>query len=218
MSACIRVVLADDHGLVRAGIRSLLGGVNGVEVVGEADDGGGAIARVGECLPDVLLIDIAMKDMNGLLATAEIRRHYPAVRVIVLSMHSDAEYVLQALQAGATGYLIKDAAPIELELALRAVMRGESWLSPSISRQVVDGYLARLNGDPPAADALTPRQREILCRIAAGNGVKEIAFDLGISTKTVESHRAQIMERLGIHEVAGLTRYAIRNGLVSASA
>lgn len=137
---------------MRAGIRSLLAGFfDGVEVVGEADDGADAIARVGECLPDVLLIDIAMKDMNWLPATAEIRRHYPAVRVIVLSMHSDAEYVLQALQAGATGYLIKDAAPIELELALRAVMRGESWLSPSISRQVVDGYLARLNGDlrPP---------------------------------------------------------------------
>jgi len=185
-------------------------------VVGEAADGNEAISRVGECLPDVLLIDIAMKGMDGLAAAAEIRRQHPAVRVVVLSMHADAEYVLQALQAGAAGYLIKDAAPIELELALRAVMRGESWLSPGVSRQVVDGYLARLQGDRPADPALTPRQREILCCIAAGNGAKEIAFDLGISAKTVESHRAQIMERLGIHDVAGLTRYAIRSGLVSA--
>ncbi|HRF73738.1 MAG TPA: response regulator transcription factor [Accumulibacter sp.] len=216
MSDAIRLVLADDHVLVRAGIRSLLGAFVGVEVVGEAADGNEAISRVGECLPDVLLIDIAMKGMDGLAAAAEIRRQHPAVRVVVLSMHADAEYVLQALQAGAAGYLIKDAAPIELELALRAVMRGESWLSPGVSRQVVDGYLARLQGDRPADPALTPRQREILCCIAAGNGAKEIAFDLGISAKTVESHRAQIMERLGIHDVAGLTRYAIRSGLVSA--
>ncbi|HRD91670.1 MAG TPA: response regulator transcription factor [Accumulibacter sp.] len=216
MSDAIRVVLADDHVLVRAGIRSLLGAFVGVEVVGEAADGNEAISRVGECLPDVLLIDIAMKGMDGLAAAAEIRRQHPVVRVVVLSMHADAEYVLQALQAGAAGYLIKDAAPIELELALRAVMRGESWLSPGVSRQVVDGYLARLQGDRPADPALTPRQREILCCIAAGNGAKEIAFDLGISAKTVESHRAQIMERLGIHDVAGLTRYAIRSGLVSA--
>ncbi|WP_313952238.1 response regulator transcription factor [Accumulibacter sp.] len=216
MSDSIRVVLVDDHGLVRAGIRSLLCAFAGVEVVGEADNGGGAISRVGEYLPDVLLIDIAMNGMNGLLATAEVRRLYPAVRVVVLSMHADAEYVLQALQAGAVGYLIKDAAPVELELALRAVMRGQTWLSPSVSRQVVDGYVARLNGDIVAHEALTPRQLEILRRIAGGCGAKEIAFDLGISAKTVESHRAQIMERLGIHEVAGLTRYAIRTGLVSA--
>jgi len=217
MNDRIRVVLADDHQLVRAGIRSLLGAFSGVEVVGEADDGATAIARVGECLPDLLLIDIAMKGMGGLVASAEIHRLYPAVRVIVLSMHADAEYVREALQVGAVGYLIKDAAPVELELALRAVMRGETWLSPSVSRQVVDGYLARGKGEPPAADALTPRQSEILCRIAAGHGAKEIAFDLGISAKTVESHRAQIMERLDIHDVAGLTRYAIRNGLVSAA-
>ncbi|MCB1942951.1 MAG: response regulator transcription factor, partial [Candidatus Accumulibacter sp.] len=130
----MRVVLADDHCLVRAGIRSLLGGFAGVEVVGEADDGRGAVGCVGDCLPDVLLIDIAMKDMNGLLAAAEIRRLYPHVRVVVLSMHADPEYVLQALQAGAAGYLIKDAAPVELDLALHAVMRGETWLSPRVSR------------------------------------------------------------------------------------
>lgn len=216
MSDTIRVVLADDHGLVRAGIRSLLGAFVGVEVVGEAADGGEAIIRVGECLPDVLLIDIAMKGINGLVAAAEIRRQYPAVRVVVVSMHADAEYVLQALQAGAAAYLIKDAAPIELELALRAVMRGESSLSPGVSRQVVDGYVARLQGEHPADIALTSRQREILCYIAAGSGAKEIAFKLGISAKTVESHRSQIMERLGIRDVAGLTRYAIRSGLVSA--
>ena len=124
---------------------------------------------------------------------------------------------MQALQAGAAGYLIKDAAPVELDLALHAVMRGETWLSPRVSRTVVDGYVARLNAQPAADDVLTPRQREILRRIAAGNAAKEIAFDLGISAKTVESHRAQIMERLGIHDVAGLTRYAIRTGLVSAA-
>lgn len=212
----IRVVLADDHGLVRAGVRALLVGFAGVEVVGEADDGHGAIARVEECRPDVLLIDIAMKGMNGLAATTEVRRRHPAVRVVVLSMHADAEYVVQALQAGAVGYLIKDAAPVELELALQAVMRGETWLSPSVSRQVVDGYLSRLEGGPAADDSLTPRQREILRRIAEGQGAKEIAFELGISVKTVEAHRAQIMERLAIRDVPGLTRYAIRTGLVSA--
>ncbi len=216
MNDPIRVVLADDHGLVRAGIRSLLAGFAGIEVVGEAADGQGAIDRVAESSPDVLLIDIAMQGMNGLTATAEIKREHPAVRVVVLSMHADAEYVIQALKAGAVGYLIKDAAPVELELALQAVMRGENWLSPSVSRQVVDGYVARLNGDGPAQDALTARQREILRRLAEGQGAKQIAFDLGISAKTVESHRAQIMERLGIHDVPGLTRYAIRTGLVSA--
>lgn len=209
-------MLADDHGLVRAGIRSLLAGFEGIEVVGEAADGQSAIACVGEYLPDVLLIDIAMQGMNGLAATAEIRRDHPAVRVVMLSMHADAEYVVQALKAGAVGYLIKDAAPVELELALHAVMRGENWLSPSVSRQVVDGYIARLNGDSPAQDVLTTRQREILRRLAEGQGAKEVAFELGISAKTVESHRAQIMERLGIHDVPGLTRYAIRTGLVSA--
>ena len=157
-----------------------------------------------------------MKGMNGLKATAEVRRDYPEVRVVVLSMHMDAEYVVQALKAGAAGYLIKDAAPVELELALQAVVRGETWLSPVVSRQVVDGYVARLDGEVASAGPLTPRQREILCLIAEGRGAKEIAYDLGISVKTVESHRAQLMERLDIHDVPGLTRYAIRNGLISA--
>jgi DNA-binding NarL/FixJ family response regulator len=210
----IRVVLADDHALVRAGIRSLLGAMADVEVVGEASSGEEALALAQRERPDVVLMDIAMKGITGLEAAARMREQHPAVRVVILSMHAGEEYVLQALRAGAVGYLLKDAATGELELALRTVIRGESWLSPAVSRQVVEGYVQRVGGDAGGADVLTVRQREVLRHVAGGKSTKEIAFMLNVSVKTVETHRAQIMERLGIRDVAGLVRYALRTGLI----
>ena len=212
--APIRVVLADDHALVRAGMRSLLSGMAQVQVVGEAASGEEALVLAERERPDVVLMDIAMKGITGLEAAARMRDQYPEVRVVILSMHSGEEYVPQALRAGAIGYLLKDAATGELELALRSVMRGESWFSPAVSRQVVEGYVQRVGGEA-AADVLTARQREVLKLVAGGKSTKEIAFDLNLSVKTVETHRAQIMERLGIRDVAGLVRYALRTGLVS---
>lgn len=211
--ALIRVLLADDHALVRAGIRSLLSGMAHVQVVGEAASGEEALALAEREQPDVVLMDIAMKGITGLEAAARMKERFPAVRVVILSMHSGEEYVLQALRAGAAGYLLKDAATGELELALRSVMRGESWLSPAVSRQVVEGYVQRVGGEP-AAEVLTARQREVLSLIAAGKSTKEAAYALNLSVKTVETHRAQIMERLGIRDVPGLVRYALRTGLV----
>jgi len=213
MAAALRVLLVDDHALVRAGMRSLLHEIAGVEVVAEAADGAEALRLAAEVHPDVVLLDIAMKGMNGLDAAARLREQQPGAKVIVLSMHTSEEYVLLALRAGAAGYLIKDSATSELELALKAVMRGETYLSPAISRQVVDGYVQRV-GAAAAPDPLTPRQREVLKRIAEGRSTKEIAYELKLSVKTVETHRAQIMERLGIRDVAGLVRYAMRVGLV----
>lgn len=209
----IRVVLADDHALVRAGMRSLLNGMAQVEVVGEAASGEEALELARRELPDVVLMDIAMKGMTGLEAASRMRESHPGVRVVILSMHAGEEYVLQALRAGAVGYLLKDAATGELELALRSVTRGESWFSPAVSRQVVEGYVQRVGGET-AADVLTARQREVLKLVAGGRSTKEIAYDLNLSVKTVETHRAQIMERLGIRDVAGLVRYALRTGLV----
>jgi DNA-binding NarL/FixJ family response regulator len=211
--AALRVLLADDHALVRAGMRSLLRDIEGVEVVGEAGDGAEALAMAARTHPDVVLLDIAMRGMGGLEAAARFREQHAGVRVIILSMHASEEYVLQALRAGAAAYLIKDSATAELELALKSVMRGETYLSPAISRQVVEGYVQRM-GAGAAADPLTPRQREVLKGIAEGRSTKRIALDLGLSVKTVETHRAQIMERLGIRDVAGLVRYAMRTGLV----
>jgi DNA-binding NarL/FixJ family response regulator len=209
----IRVVLADDHALVRAGMRSLLAAMAAVQVVGEAASGEEALELAARERPDVVLMDIAMKGMGGLEAAARMREQHPSVRVVILSMHAGEEYVLQALRAGAVGYLLKDAATGELELALRSVMRGESWFSPAVSRQVVEGYVQRVGGEA-AGDVLTARQREVLKLVAGGKSTKEIAYDLNLSVKTVETHRAQIMERLGIRDVAGLVRYALKTGLV----
>jgi DNA-binding NarL/FixJ family response regulator len=211
--AALRVLLVDDHALVRAGMRSLLHDLPEVEVVAEAGDGAEALAAAERERPDVVLMDIAMKGMNGLEAAARLRERLPAVKVIILSMHTSEEYVLLALRAGAAAYLIKDSATSELELALKSVMRGETYLSPAISRQVVDGYVQRV-GASAGPEPLTPRQREVLKRVAEGRSTKAIAYELNLSVKTVETHRAQIMERLGIRDVAGLVRYAMRAGLV----
>ena len=210
-----RIVIADDHTLVRAGLKILLSTLPGVEVVAEANDGREAIELVDRLQPDVVLMDIAMKPVNGLDAAARIKAKHPAVRILILSMHANEEYVLQALRAGASGYLLKDAATAELEIALGAVARGETYLSPPVSRAVVDGYVNRTAAERTKDGVLTPRQRQILEFIAKGLATKEIAFELDLSVKTVETHRSMLMERLGIRDVAGLTRYAIRQGLVS---
>jgi DNA-binding NarL/FixJ family response regulator len=211
----IRVILADDHTLVRAGLRSLLGQMPDVAVVAEASTGHEVLGLVPVHNPDLVLMDLSMPGMNGLEAARQVRKNFPKVRIIILSMHASEDYVLQALRAGAAGYLLKDAATLELALALQAVSRGETYLSPAISRQVVVSYLERVGEGGEPLSLLTGRQREILQLVAEGNSTKEIARRLGLSVKTVESHRAQLMERLDIHDVAGLVRFAIRHGLVS---
>ncbi len=211
----VRVLLADDHALVRAGIRALLGGLEGVTVVAEAANGSEVLELARKHRPDVVLLDISMPGLGGLEASAQLKQQLPEVRVVMLSMHANEEYVLQALRAGAAGYMLKDSATAELELALYAVMQGETYLSPRISRQMVEGYVQRVGAEQPATDNLTPRQRQVLQLIAGGHSTKEIAYRLELSVKTVETHRAQLMERLQIHDIAGLVKYAIRNGLVT---
>ena len=211
----VKVLLADDHTLVRAGMRSLLKEIAGVEVIAEASNGREAVELVDKHQPDVVLMDIAMSGLNGLEAAARIIKSHPQCKVIILSMHSTEEYVTKALQIGVAGYLIKDAATSELELALRAVARGEKYLSPAISTHLIDQFKSRPAELETGLETLTPRQRETLQLIAEGHTTKEIAEILGVGPKTVETHRAQLMERLNIHDVAGLVRYAIRIGLIS---
>jgi DNA-binding NarL/FixJ family response regulator len=214
----IRILLADDHALVRAGIRALVQRVSGLEVVAEASDGREALRLVRDCQPDVVLMDIAMPELNGLDALPRIVKQHPKVAVIILSMHASREYVLQALQAGAAGYVLKNAAVDELETAIRTVARGDKYLTPAISEQIIAGVTAAKGegaGSAAAAESLTQRQREILQLIAEGRTTREIAEILHISVKTVETHRTLLMDRLNLHDVAGLVRYAIRIGLVT---
>jgi DNA-binding NarL/FixJ family response regulator len=211
----LRVLLADDHALFRAGLRALLQGMEGLEVVAEAGDGREALALVAAHHPHVLVMDVSMVGMNGLEAAGRVTEEFPDVRVLILSMHSTEQYVGQALRAGAAGYLLKDAAPTELEMAIRAVARGESYLSPAVSRHVVAAYLGRTGPALGPGEQLTSRQREILQLIAEGKTSKEIARTLEISVRTAETHRQQLMNRLDIHDVAGLVRYAARAGLVN---
>ena len=212
----IRVMLADDHSLFRAGIRVLLEGIEGVEIVGEARDGHEALRLVTEQRPDVLLLDVALPQLNGIEVTERLAREAPGTRVLMLSMFANEEYVLRSLRAGAAGYLLKDSTVLELESALRSVADGGSYLSPAVSGHVLAAYVRRVQDGVPPEPTLTPRQREVLQLIAEGHGTKEIADRLCLSAKTVETHRAQLMERLGIRDVAGLVRYAIRAGIVSA--
>jgi len=212
----IRILLADDHALVRAGIRSLLEKIPNVEVVGEAGTGRQALEMVKTRLPNLVFMDIAMAELGGLEALPRITKDFPGVRVIILSAHANEEYVIRALRSGAAGYMLKDSARAELELAITSVSEGKTYLNPSISRPVIDSYLERVGGPLSSLEQLTPRQREILQLIAEGKNTKDIASDLDISVKTIESHRLQLMERLNIHDIPGLVRYAIRTGLVSA--
>lgn len=211
----LRLILADDHALVRAGLSALLSELPGVEVVGEAGDGREVLRLVRERKPDIALIDISMPGLNGLDVAARIAHDRPDTRVIIVSMHGDDETVRRALKAGAAGYMLKNSDRAELEMALKAVARGDTWLSPALTKRVV----AALTQEPekPAAgpfEALTPRQREVLQLVAEGHSNKEIAQRLNVALKTVETHRTELMERLGIHGVAGLVRYAIQVGLV----
>lgn len=215
MKAPLRVMLADDHTLVRAGLHKLLDAIPSVAVVGEAGDGQTLLELAAQHHPDVVLMDIAMPGLNGLEATARLLHDNPAVRVMILSMHQSEEYVRRALRLGAVAYLLKDAAPMELELALAAVMRGETYLSPAVSKGVVSDYVQRLRSNDQAGDPLSARQREVLQRIAQGLSTKEIARQLDLSVKTVETHRSSLMKLLDVHEVTGLVRYAIKTGLVS---
>lgn len=210
-----RILLADDHTLVRAGLRKLVESIPDMEVVGEADDGLALLTLVEQMQPHLVLMDIAMPGLNGLEATLRLLKLSPQTKVMVLSMHQNEEYVRQALRNGAVGYMLKDAAPMELDLALKAVLRGETYLSPAVSKGLVSDYLQRLRSEEPQGGQLTPRQREVLQLVAEGHSSKEIARRLGLSVKTVDTHRTQLMKQLDIHEVAGLVRYAMRMGLIS---
>lgn len=214
----IRLLLADDHRLMRAGLRALLLSLEHVQVVAEAGNGYEALKLAEQHQPDIVIMDIGMEELNGLEATARMAKLTPAPRVIILSMHANEEYVRRALQAGAVAYLLKGAEPTELEFAIQAVMRGETYLTPAVSKQVIQDYLHGGAVKPDSLSELTPRQREVLQLIAEGHSTKEIANKLKLSIKTVETHRGELMHRLDIHEVAGLVRYAIRTGLVTPDA
>lgn len=216
MAPLIRVLLVEDHTLVRVGFRTLVDQLSGLKVVAEAADGRDALALVARYRPDVVLMDVQMPGLNGLEAAARIAKEFPSVRVLMLSMHANEEYVLQALRVGAAGYLLKGVDLLELDLAIRAVARGETYLTPAVSKQVIADYLQRVEQGGHEAGRLTARQREVLQLIAEGHTTKEIAHQLGLSVKTVEAHRTQLMDRLDIHDVAGLVRYAIRAGVASA--
>jgi DNA-binding NarL/FixJ family response regulator len=214
----IRVLLVDDHKLFRAGIRSLLQTVSGVEVVAEAGDGREGLRLIEIHRPDVVLMDIMMPGLNGLDTAARLARTSSSTRVIMLSMNADEDSVLQTLRAGAVGYLVKTADPAELERAIRAVVRGETFLSSAISQHVVAACLGRQDREQTSLERLTPRQREVLQLIAEGHSTKAIAKSLGISPKTAEVYRGELMKGLDIHNIASLTRYAIRMGIVALEA
>lgn len=208
-----RVVIADDHQLVRAGIAALLADIPEVEVVGEASDGEQAVRLASELRPHVLFLDVAMPGMSGLDALALINDNEPEVRVVILSMHDSEEHVLRALKLGAAGFMLKDAAPEELAQAIRAVGLGHTWLSAAVSKTVIASYLER-SGDGGGQALLTARQSQVLKLIAEGRSTKEVSFELKLSVKTIETYRAQIMDKLDIHDLPGLVRYAIRQGII----
>lgn len=213
-AAIVRVVLADDHALVRAGIRSVLAAIPGVEVVGEADSGERALRLIEDERPDIAIVDISMGATSGLDVATRVAERFPDVKIIIISMYAHEGYVTQALRAGARGYLLKDSATSELPLAIEAALRGDTYLSPAIARAVVDGFLSRPPGARGASTALTPRQREVLTLMANGRTTRQIARALDVSVKTVESHRTELMRRLEIHDVAGLVKHALRMGLI----
>jgi DNA-binding NarL/FixJ family response regulator len=212
----LRIVLADDHRLVRAGVRALLEKIRVGEVIAEASDGREALELVAEHRPDILLLDIGMPNLNGLDAIERIKKRSPGTKMIILSMHTNEEYVVRALRSGVSGYLIKDSAVDELERAIQNVAAGKTYLSKRISKPEIQAYLANPNRTYAPLDQITARQREVLQLIGEGKNTKEIADLLRVSIKTVEAHRLRLMRRLGIHDLPGLVRFAIRTGLVSA--
>ncbi len=215
----VRILLADDHTLMRQGLRALLLSQPGVEVVGEAGDGRTTVQLADELHPDVVIMDISMPDLNGIEATRQVVSQSGQTRVVALSMHSDRRFVTQVLRAGASGYLLKDCAFEELARAIRAVLAGQTYLSPGIAGPVVEDYLRQLSGaDAKAASDLSSREREILQLLAEGHASKEIATQLNLSVKTVDHHRRRVMDKIGARGLADLTKYAIREGLTSPEA
>jgi DNA-binding NarL/FixJ family response regulator len=212
----IRILLADDHKITREGLRSLLEKESDMKVVAEAEEGRTAVRLTRELVPHVVIMDVSMPDLNGMEAARQITGESPDVRIIALSMHSDALFVTEMLKSGASGYLLKDCAFEELARAIRTVVVGKTYLSPAISGVVVDDYLHRLaKSDFSGPQVLSSREREVLQLLAEGKSTKQIALKLHISAKTVETHRRQIMDKLDIHSVAELTKYAIRKGFTS---
>lgn len=212
----IKVLLADDHTIVRKGLLSLLLNQENIEVVGEAQDGRDALDQIERLQPDVVVMDITMPLLNGLEATRQIKRHWPHIQVVILTVHTNEEYIFQILQAGASGYIVKQAAPDELIMAIYAAHAGETFLSPFISQTVVQEYIthARSTAGEDVFNSLTEREREILQLLAEGHATRDIAAMLVISIKTVETHRANLMRKLDIDNLAGLTKYAVRKGVV----
>ncbi|MHB0866475.1 MAG: response regulator [Thermoleophilia bacterium] len=213
----IRLLLADDHAILRSGLVRLLGEQSDIEVVGEAENGREAVQKVQELHPDIVLMDIGMPVMNGMEATKQIKKRDQQVKVLVLTMHDNEEYLFQVLQAGASGYVLKKAADSDLVNAIHVVARGDCFLYPSAAKMVVEDYLEKMkSGSEPTStfDTLTEREREILKLVAEGYTNREIAESLFISVKTVETHKANIMEKLNLHKRAELVRYAIRKGIL----
>jgi len=213
----IKVVIAEDHTIVRKGLCALLQGEPDIEVVGEAENGREAIKVVESLSPDVVVMDIAMPGLNGLETTRQLKKRFPKLKILILTMHDNEEYIFETLRAGASGYLIKRSAPTDLIAAIQSVYRNESFLSPAISKKVIEGFVqSGANALKEEADytQLTTREREVLQLIAEGNANREIARLLHISIKTVESHKAHIMEKLNLRNIAELTQYAIRKGLI----
>lgn len=214
----ITVLLADDHRILREGIRSLLEKEPDIEVVAEASEGGEAVAKAQQLSPDLVLMDITMPGMNGLEATRQIKALKPGVKVLILTMHESNQYISQFLRSGASGYVLKDTAAQELVGAIRAVNQGDAFLYPSIARMLLEEYLQKVqNGEESGSyDGLTDREREVLRMVAEGKTNKEIADDLSLSVRTVQAHRANLMGKLHMHDRTELVRYAIRKGLIPA--
>ena len=212
----VKVLLADDHKIVREGIHSLLDKQTGMEVVAEAENGHAAVKLAQQLKPDVVIMDISMPDMNGIEATRRIKANAPSVKVLALSIHSHRRFVAEMLRAGASGFLLKDCAFEELAKAIRCAMDDQVYLTPTITGIVIEDYLQRLPSTKTAASvALTSREREVLQLVAEGYTTKEIATRLDLSTRTVDTYRHQVMDKLDIFTVAGLTKYAVREGLTS---
>jgi DNA-binding NarL/FixJ family response regulator len=214
-----RIILADDHNIVRQGLKSLIENELGLDIVGEAGTGRIAVQLTRDLKPDLVIMDVSMPDLNGIEATRQIMGLLPEVKVLGLSMHSDKRFVAGILKAGASGYLLKDCAFEEMAGAIRAVVGGGTYLSPGVAGPVIQDYLQRLTeNDYDVSPTLSPREREVLQLLAEGRSTKTIAGNLGLSVKTIETHRRQVMEKLNVHSIAELTKYAIREGLTSLEA
>lgn len=210
-----RVLLADDHKILRQGLRTLLEQEEDIHVVGEADNGRTSVRLAGELAPDVVIMDVAMPDLNGIDATRRITESEPRTKVLALSMHSDGRYVKGMLQAGARGYILKDCAAEELTRAIRAVMADQVYVSPGVTGTIVDDYVRQLSAEADEPATLTPREREVLQLLAEGGTTANIAADLHLSVKTIETHRKRIMDKLSLRSIAELTKYAIREGITT---